>query len=95
MSQGALQNLLVCRASRDFGNRNHIMARFAQRPQDRPGAAFEQVLERALGHVPRLRRSRFYIPRAQRLRAGLKYVAPTALEETQMLPSHPSAYALG
>jgi hypothetical protein len=27
----ALQNLLVCRASRDFGNRNHIMARFAQR----------------------------------------------------------------
>ncbi len=32
---------------------------------------------------------------SQRLRAGLKYVAPTALEETRMLPSPPSAYALG
>src|SRR6266699_3281358 len=32
---------------------------------------------------------------SQRLRAGLKYVAPTALEETQILPSHPSAHALG
>src|SRR5216683_1761492 len=32
---------------------------------------------------------------SQRLRAGLKYVAPPALEETQILPSHPSAHALG
>ncbi len=32
---------------------------------------------------------------SQRLRAGLKYAAPPALEETQMLPSPPSAYALG
>src|SRR6266851_4878683 len=32
---------------------------------------------------------------SQRLRAGLKYAAPPALEETQMFPSHPSAYALG
>ena len=38
--QGAPQNLLVCRASRDFGNRNHIVARIAQRPDDRPGTAF-------------------------------------------------------
>ena len=30
--QSALQNLLVCRAPANFGNRNHIMARFAQRP---------------------------------------------------------------
>jgi hypothetical protein len=37
--QSALQNLLVGRASRDFSNRNHIMARFAQRSDDRPGAA--------------------------------------------------------
>jgi hypothetical protein len=28
---------------------------------------------------------RFYVPRTQRLRAGLKYAAPTALEETQIL----------
>src|SRR6266849_6826732 len=32
---------------------------------------------------------------SRRLRAGLKYAAPTALEETQILPSHPSADALG
>src|SRR6266436_1738071 len=38
--QSALQNLLVGRASRDFGNRNHIMARLAQRSDNRPGAAF-------------------------------------------------------
>src|SRR6266849_329866 len=38
---------------------------------------------------------RSYMPRTQRSRAGLTYVAPTALEETQILPSHPSAYALG
>jgi hypothetical protein len=38
--QSALQNLLVRRAFRDFDNRNHIMACFAQRPDDRPGAAF-------------------------------------------------------
>ena len=31
---------LVCRAFRDFSNRNHIMACFAQRPNDRPSAAF-------------------------------------------------------
>src|SRR6266446_10090840 len=49
------------------------------------GAADEQVLERALGHVPHLRCSASYIPRTQRLRAGLKYVAPTALEETRIL----------
>jgi hypothetical protein len=28
--QSALQNLLVCRAPGNFGNRDHIMARFAQ-----------------------------------------------------------------
>ena len=38
--QRALQNLLVRRASRDFGNGNHIMACLAQRSDDRPGAAF-------------------------------------------------------
>ena len=38
--QSALQNLLVCRASRDFGNRNHVMARLAQRSDYRPGSAF-------------------------------------------------------
>src|SRR5260370_39809500 len=53
------------------------------------------VLRVGMGHVPHLRCSASYIPRTQRLRAGLKYVAPTALEETQILPSHPSAYALG
>src|SRR5216684_751613 len=78
------------------------------------GATDEQVLERALGHVPHLRCSAFLytthpaltrwakVCRAygagrnanspfssQRLRAGLKYVAPTALEETQILPSPP------
>src|SRR6266566_2922613 len=45
------------------------------------GATDEQVLERALGHVPHLRCSASYIPCSQRLRAGLKYAAPTALEE--------------
>ncbi len=108
------------------------------------GATDEQVLERALGHVPHLRCSASYIPRtqrlragltmprlrrwkkgkcslllpalmrwakvcraygagrnanapfsSQRLRAGLKYVAPPALEETQILPSHLGAHALG
>ena len=39
MSLGALQNLLVCRASRDFGNRNHIVARFTQRPDEMTGPA--------------------------------------------------------
>src|SRR6266699_3752556 len=34
------------------------------------GATDEQVLERALGHVPHLRCSASYIPRTQRLRAG-------------------------
>src|SRR6266849_4085668 len=53
------------------------------------------VLRVGMGHVPHLRCSASYIPRTQRLRAGLKYAAPTALEETQILPSHPSAYALG
>lgn len=38
--QSALQNLFVCRAYCDFGNGNHIMARLAQRSDDRPGAAF-------------------------------------------------------
>src|SRR6266699_2038980 len=82
------------------------------------GATDEQVLERALGHVPHLRCSKkgkcsLLLPAlmrwakvcraygagrnanapfsSQRLRAGLKYVAPTALEETQILSSHPSA----
>jgi len=32
---------------------------------------------------------------SQRLRAGLTYAAPTALDETRILLSHPSAYALG
>ncbi len=59
------------------------------------GATDEQVLERALGHVPHLRCSASYIPRTQRLRAGLKYAAPPALEEARILRSHPSAYALG
>ncbi len=59
------------------------------------GATDEQVLERAQGHVRHLRCSASYIPRTQRLRAGLKYVAPPALEEARILRSHPSAYALG
>src|SRR6266704_4936162 len=41
----------------------------------------DYVLCVGMGHVPRLRCSALYIPRTQRLRAGLKYVAPTALEE--------------
>ena len=40
LTQSALQNLLVRRASRDFGNRKHIMACLAQRSDDWPGAAF-------------------------------------------------------
>src|SRR6266571_5376865 len=55
----------------------------------------DYVLRVGMGHVPHLRCSALYIPRTQRLRAGLTYAAPPALEETQILPSHPSAYALG
>src|SRR6266851_120613 len=40
----------------------------------------DYVLCVGMGHVPHLRCSALYIPRTQRLRAGLKYVAPTALE---------------
>src|SRR6266581_3503706 len=57
------------------------------------GVTDEQVLEPALGHVPHLRCSASYIPRTQRLRAGLKYGAPTALEEARILRSHPSLRA--
>ncbi len=38
------------------------------------------VLRVGMGHVPHLRCSASYIPRTQRLRAGLKYAAPPALE---------------
>ncbi len=38
--QSALQNLVVCRAPGNFGNRHHVVARFAQCPDDGPGAAF-------------------------------------------------------
>src|SRR6266567_2267063 len=79
----------VLRALREAGHDVVAIAEVAR------GATDEQVLERALGHVPHLRCSASYIPRTQRLRAGLKYAAPTVLEETQILPSHPSAYALG
>src|SRR6266571_2685457 len=51
------------------------------------------VLRVGMGHVPHLRCSASYIPRTQRLRAGLKYAAPPALEETRMLPSHPRRWA--
>jgi hypothetical protein len=37
------------------------------------------VLCVGMRHVPHLRRSASYIPRTQRLRAGLKYAAPPAL----------------
>ncbi len=33
--------------------------------------------------VPHLRRSAFYLPRTQRLRAGLTYAAPTALQKRE------------
>jgi hypothetical protein len=38
--QSALQNLFVCRAPRDFGNRHYIMACLAQRLDHWPSAAF-------------------------------------------------------
>src|SRR5216683_7220986 len=38
------------------------------------------VLRVGMGHVPHLRCSASYIPRTQRLRAGLTYAAPPALE---------------
>src|SRR6266404_1464792 len=38
------------------------------------------VLCVGMGHVPHLRCFASYIPRTQRLRAGLKYAAPPALE---------------
>ncbi len=44
------------------------------------------------GHVPRLRRSRFYIPRAQRLRAGLNHGAPTALRKDTNDSPYPKTY---
>src|SRR5712672_2788608 len=46
------------------------------------------VLRVGMGHVPHLRCSAPYIPRTQRLRAGLKYAAPPAL---QRRPSRHSA----
>src|SRR6266851_7962847 len=64
-------------------------------PSFRTEHHMHHVLRVGMGHVPHLRCSASYIPRAQRSRAGLKYAAPPALEERQMLPSHPSAYALG
>src|SRR3989442_668430 len=64
-------------------------------PTFRTGHHMHHVLLVGMGHVPHLRCSALYIPRTQRLRAGLTYAAPTALEERQMLPSPPSAYALG
>jgi len=43
-----------------------------------------------MGHVPHLRCFWvFYIPRAQRLRAGLKREAPMALEESNRLNPTP------
>src|SRR6266702_5645464 len=41
----------------------------------------DYVLCIGMGHVPHLRCSASYIPPTQRLRAGLKYAAPPALEE--------------
>src|SRR6266581_2047498 len=64
-------------------------------PSFRAEYHMHHVLRVGMGHVPHLRCSASYIPRTQRLRAGLKYVAPTALEEGRILRSHPSAYALG
>src|SRR5713101_4177596 len=58
-------------------------------PSFRTEHHMHDVLRVGMGHVPHLRCSASYIPRTQRLRAGLKYVAPPALEETRMLPSHP------
>src|SRR6266571_8273167 len=46
----------------------------------------DYVLCVGMGHVPHLRCSASYIPRTQRLRAGLKYVAPPALERNANAP---------
>ena len=56
----------VLRALREAGHDVVAIAEVAR------GVTDEQVLERALGHVPHLRCSASYIPRTQRLRAGLK-----------------------
>src|SRR6266566_5121232 len=77
-------------------------------PSFRAEYHMHHVLRVGMGHVPHLRCSASYIPRTQRLRAGLKfssqrlragltYVAPPALERNANAPfsSHPSAYALG
>src|SRR5713226_1677032 len=49
-------------------------------PSFRTEYHMHHVLRVGMGHVPHLRCSASYIPRTQRLRAGLKYGAPTALE---------------
>src|SRR5213593_4898205 len=50
-------------------------------PSFRTEHHMHHVLRVGMGHVPHLRCSASYIPRTQRLRAGLTYAAPTALEE--------------
>src|SRR5216683_142291 len=50
-------------------------------PSFRTEHHMHDVLRVGMGHVPHLRCSASYIPRTQRLRAGLKYVAPTALQK--------------
>src|SRR5216683_2848284 len=49
-------------------------------PSFRTEYHMHHVLRVGMGHVPHLRCSASYIPRTQRLRAGLTYVAPPALE---------------
>src|SRR6266581_950597 len=49
-------------------------------PSFRTEYHMHHVLRVGMGHVPHLRCSASYIPRTQRLRAGLKYAAPPALE---------------
>src|SRR6266571_3726977 len=55
-------------------------------PSFRTEYHMHHVLRVGMGHVPHLRCSASYIPRTQRLRAGLKYVAPTALERNANAP---------
>src|SRR5438094_5095410 len=56
-------------------------------PSFRTEYHMHHVLRVGMGHVPHLRCSASYIPRTQRLRAGLTYAAPPALEEGRSLPA--------